>query len=128
MERTVSPGDEVDNMLEQLRVGKYLITKIYDGDFWIEHDSGEGMQVFRLNFERLPDSGLAVDAVETALVAVLAERYRNPPHPLDDLMCVARAGCPADYAPHRLDALHVFTLARGHRALVLTLHVMTLSC
>ncbi len=40
-------------MDELLHVGEYLITRLDSGDYWIEHESGEGMQVFRLNFEKL---------------------------------------------------------------------------
>lgn len=40
---------------EGLIVGKYTITHDRDGDYWIEHESGEGMQVFKVNFETLID-------------------------------------------------------------------------
>jgi hypothetical protein len=41
---------------QELYVGPYRITPFgKDGDFWIEHESGEGMQVFKINFERLID-------------------------------------------------------------------------
>jgi len=41
---------------QELYVGEYRITLFGDnGDFWIEHESGEGMQVFKVNFERLID-------------------------------------------------------------------------
>lgn len=38
---------------EQISVGEYTITHDSDGDYWIEHKSGEGMQVFKVNFEKL---------------------------------------------------------------------------
>ncbi len=41
--------------LERIVVGKYTITHNQDGDYWIAHESGEGMQVFKLNFENLID-------------------------------------------------------------------------
>lgn len=42
---------------QQLYVGDYRITHFgEDGDFWIGHKSGEGMQVFRVAFERLIDN------------------------------------------------------------------------
>ena len=45
-----------DVYAQQLHVGPYLITPFGDdGDFWIEHESGEGMQVFKVNFERMID-------------------------------------------------------------------------
>src|SRR3990170_2841436 len=39
--------------LERITVGDYTITHDLNGDYWIGHKSGEGMQVFRLNFEKL---------------------------------------------------------------------------
>ena len=40
--------------LQMLTVGEYTIYPLnYDGDFWIRHESGEGMQVFKHNFEKL---------------------------------------------------------------------------
>ena len=42
-------------ILERIIVGQYTITKYKNGDFWISHESGEGMQVFRINFEKLID-------------------------------------------------------------------------
>jgi len=41
---------------EALHVGEYTVRPFGDDDFWIENSSGEGMQVFRLNFERLIDA------------------------------------------------------------------------
>lgn len=41
--------------LELITVGGYRITHNRDGDYWIGHDSGECMQVFKLNFEKLID-------------------------------------------------------------------------
>lgn len=41
--------------VERLEVGKYTITKYQDEDFWIKHESGEGMQVFKRVFEKLID-------------------------------------------------------------------------
>lgn len=41
---------------QELNVGEYRITPFGEnGDFWIAHESGEGMQVFKINFERLID-------------------------------------------------------------------------
>ena len=40
--------------VERLTVGDYVISP-YGDDFWIQHKSGEGMQVFRANFEKLID-------------------------------------------------------------------------
>lgn len=40
---------------QELYVGPYRITQFGEDDFWIEHESGEGMQVFKVNFERLID-------------------------------------------------------------------------
>ena len=39
--------------LERITVGDYTITHDLNGDYWIGHKSREGMQVFRLNFEKL---------------------------------------------------------------------------
>ena len=35
-----------------IQVGEYWISRRGE-DYWIEHESGEGMQVFRVNFEKL---------------------------------------------------------------------------
>lgn len=35
-----------------MQVGEYTVSA-YGDDFWIENSAGEGMQVFKLNFERL---------------------------------------------------------------------------
>jgi len=40
---------------EVLTVGEYTITRYNDNDYWIEHETGEGMQVFAHNFEKLID-------------------------------------------------------------------------
>lgn len=34
-------------------VGDYTISRYGDEDYWIERSSGEGMQVFKLNLEKL---------------------------------------------------------------------------
>lgn len=43
-----------NNINESLVVGEYIITR-YNEDYWIENESGEGMQVFKYNFEKLID-------------------------------------------------------------------------
>ena len=40
---------------ELLTVGEYAITSYNSEDYWIENEAGEGMQVFRANFERFID-------------------------------------------------------------------------
>ena len=35
-----------------IQVGEYWISRRGE-EYWIEHESGEGMQVFRVNFEKL---------------------------------------------------------------------------
>lgn len=47
------PGNGPDEIDEGLTVGDYFIRHSFDGDYWIEHKSGEGMQVFKDNFEKL---------------------------------------------------------------------------
>ncbi len=47
-------GVGLNDELERLDVGKYIITRYYE-DYWIENESGEGMQVFKHNFEKLID-------------------------------------------------------------------------
>lgn len=55
MSSTADHSEDVLDMVEQcLDVGDYTITTFGD-DYWIAHKSGEGMQVFRGNFERLID-------------------------------------------------------------------------
>lgn len=47
--------DEENKHYQQiLTVGEYTISPWMD-DFWIENKSGEGMQVFNKNFEKLID-------------------------------------------------------------------------
>jgi len=41
--------------LERIVVGKCTITHLDDGDYWIRHASGEGMQTPKAKFERLID-------------------------------------------------------------------------
>jgi len=40
---------------ERLEVGQYTITRFQDVDYWIENESGEGMQLFAHNFEKMID-------------------------------------------------------------------------
>lgn len=51
-------GNSMDDgtAAHELYVGDYRITPFgEEGDFWIGHKGGEGMQVFKVNFERLID-------------------------------------------------------------------------
>ena len=47
--------NDIENLkTDKLHVGKYLITPFGSyGDFWIEHESGEGIQVRKIAFEKL---------------------------------------------------------------------------
>lgn len=36
-----------------LQIGDYYIARWSNGDFWVEHESGEGMQVKRRQMEKL---------------------------------------------------------------------------
>jgi hypothetical protein len=48
---------ETDDIeFEGLSVGDYWISRMESGDYWIGKENGEGMQVFREDFERLIDS------------------------------------------------------------------------
>ena len=40
---------------ELLIVGKYEISQLDNGDYWIRTEGGEGMQVSKRNFEKLID-------------------------------------------------------------------------
>jgi len=45
-----------NKLSEQITVGQYTIFSYRNGDFWIsENESGEGMQIFKHNFEKLID-------------------------------------------------------------------------
>lgn len=41
---------------EILTVGEYTITRFNEDDYWIENETGEGMQIFAYNFEQFIDS------------------------------------------------------------------------
>jgi hypothetical protein len=48
---------ETDDIeFEGLSVGDYWISRTDLGDYWIGKSNGEGMQVFREDFERMIDS------------------------------------------------------------------------
>lgn len=38
-------GDFIQGTGEKITIGQYEIRKLSDGSYWIEHESGEGMQV-----------------------------------------------------------------------------------
>jgi hypothetical protein len=48
-------GSGLNAGLERIEVGEYTITHDPCGDYWIGHKSGEGMQVYKHNFERMID-------------------------------------------------------------------------
>ena len=48
-------NDDFQTTAQWLQVGEYIISRYHDEDYWIEYRTGEGMQVFRKNFEDLID-------------------------------------------------------------------------
>ena len=53
--RHASGASRLSVKFERISVGEYTITHDKNGDYWIGHKSGEGMQVFKLNFENMID-------------------------------------------------------------------------
>lgn len=46
-------SDFVADSIQKIEVGQYEIRKLRDGSFWIEHETGEGMQVKADSLEAL---------------------------------------------------------------------------
>ena len=44
-----------EEIKEQLTIGEYTILPFHEEDFWIEKANGEGMQIFKINMEKLID-------------------------------------------------------------------------
>jgi hypothetical protein len=60
---------ETDDIeFEGLSVGDYWISRMESGDYWIGKENGEGMQVFREDFERLIDRGIGLSARQPSSV------------------------------------------------------------
>ena len=40
-------SDFVQDAIQRIEIGNYEIRKLKDGTYWIEHSSGEGMQLYQ---------------------------------------------------------------------------------